>query len=275
MDRSTRVGDPFVAMQAIVKGNRAGIWTALPAILQSYDPAKRTCTAQPAIQAQVLSQQGQWTFINLPICVDCPVMFPAGGGFSLTFPLAAGDEGLLVFSSRCIDSWWQNGGVQNQLDLRMHDLSDGFFIPGAFSQPRLADVPAASTDSVRLTANDGETYVELAEGQIVNVVAPGGLNVTGNMLVRGNVSTEAYGGSQGNMSIAGGSVVTGDLEIQGDTLLDGALDVTGDIATNANIIGQGNLSMTGTVTCFFGTGLFVTLHNHRHAANNVPPTPGF
>ena len=33
------------------------------------------------------------------------MVFPGGGGFALTFPVAAGDECLVVFASRCIDDY--------------------------------------------------------------------------------------------------------------------------------------------------------------------------
>ena len=64
-----------------------------------------------------------------------PVVFPGGGGFALTFPVAAGDECLVVFASRCIDAWWQSGGVGEPMEPRMHDLSDGFALIGVRSQP--------------------------------------------------------------------------------------------------------------------------------------------
>ncbi len=37
---------------------------------------------------------------------------------------APGDEGLLHFSERSIDNWWSRGGVQEQCEMRMLDLSD-------------------------------------------------------------------------------------------------------------------------------------------------------
>ena len=75
------------------------------------------------------------------------MVFPGGGGWSITFPVSKGDEALVVFASRCIDDWWQSGGVGIQPDLRMHDLSDGFAIIGPRSQPRKLN-PAISTIAV-------------------------------------------------------------------------------------------------------------------------------
>src|SRR5271155_5094227 len=110
MDRRERMGSLLVAHKAAQDGFEADLWTALPALVVSYDATKLTVSAQPTIQSQVRPPGGTWVTAPLPPCLDCPVVFPGGGGFTLTFPVAAGDEGLLVFASRCIDAWWQSGG---------------------------------------------------------------------------------------------------------------------------------------------------------------------
>jgi hypothetical protein len=99
-------------------------------------------------------------------------MFPGGGNFTLTFPLIANDEGLLVFSARCIDSWWQSGGIQTQAELRMHDLSDGFFIPtGGMSQPNIpGNINATATE---LRTKDGNNFVHLEPGKVILSVGSG------------------------------------------------------------------------------------------------------
>lgn len=181
MDRRERFGDTLVAIRAALQDFQSGVWTAMPATLQKFTASEMTCEAQPAIQYQSLGPKGIWTTQNMPLCVDCPVVFPGGSAFLLTFPLAVGDEGLLVFASRCIDSWWAQGGVQGQAELRMHDLSDGFFIPGCFSKP---NAPSnVSTSTVQLRNKTGDQYLELDPGTgRCNVVATGGLWVNGVMV---------------------------------------------------------------------------------------------
>jgi Phage protein Gp138 N-terminal domain len=178
MDRRERASNPTADIRAAHAGFQSTLWTALPAIVQSYDAAALTVEAQPTIQFQSLGPTGVWTTQNMPLCVDCPVVIPWAGGFGLTLPIASGDEGLLVFASRCIDSWWAQGGVQGQAELRMHDLSDGFFVPGCFSQPNV--LPNASTTKPQLRNKAGTLLVELdpATSQC-NVLAAGGLWVNG------------------------------------------------------------------------------------------------
>jgi hypothetical protein len=171
MDRRERMNDPLVALQAALKGWQADVWTALPGIIQSFDSAKMTCVVQPSIQAQVRDKAGKWTNTTLPVLVDCPVIFPAGGGYALTLPLTKDDECLVVFSSRCIDAVYQQGGVQPQAEFRMHDLSDGFAIPGWFSQPRV--IENISTTKAELRTADGELAVSIDKTTgIVTVKAP-------------------------------------------------------------------------------------------------------
>src|SRR5581483_1614254 len=121
MDRRERIptsgtNADLIAIKAALKANQANIWTTLPASVNSFNANKLTVEAQPTIQAQIHQPDGTWVDTTLPLCVDCPVMYPGGGGFTLTFPLVKGDEGLLIFSARCIDSWWQSGGVQTQAE---------------------------------------------------------------------------------------------------------------------------------------------------------------
>lgn len=234
------MGDLEVAIRAALGGFQANLWTALPGIIHSFNAAALTVEAQPSIQAQQRLPNGTWQTVNLPLCVDCPVIFPGGGGFYLTAPLASGDEGLIVFASRCIDAWWQQGGVQTQAELRMHDLSDGFFIPGAFSQPRV--LPSVSTTSAQLRNQAGDTYVEIAGGQIVNIVAPGGVKITGNVEVTGTLKAD-------------------ELE-------------TGESGLNIT----GNITATGSITAGQGGGDQVGLQTHEHPTAGTgapsPPTPG-
>ena len=102
----------------------------MPAVIVDFDPVAMTCSAQPAIRARVTAPSGGQQHMPLPLLLDCPVYFPSGGNCTLTFPVKPGDECLVVFASRCIDAWWQSGGVQDQAEMRMHDLSDGFVFVG-------------------------------------------------------------------------------------------------------------------------------------------------
>ena len=181
-----RADDFEAATRAAVRERQAAMWTALPATVVSYDPTKQTVSAQPTIQGYPPTADGVGDPANMPVCPDCPVVFPKGGGYAMTFPLNPGDEGVLVFMSRCMDAWWQSGGVQPQAEMRMHDLSDGVFIPGVTSQPmKLANV---YTGGMEMRTTDGSMHVRLSPSGI-DVL--GNLTVTGTVAATGNVTSQA------------------------------------------------------------------------------------
>lgn len=252
------MNDLQVAIQAALEGFQPKLWTALPAFVvptegggSSFDPAKLTVSAQPTVQAQVRTPGGSWVNVTLPLCLDCPVMFQGGGGFVLTFPLDANDEGLLIFSARCIDAWWQQGGVQPQAELRMHDLSDGFFLPLCFSNSKVPT--GVSTTTAQLRSVDGESYVELAGGHIVNIVAPGGVKVTGNMEVTGTLKADELETGEAGLNVAGNITATGNI-----TASENVVATAGNVtATAGDVVASGGITLkthlTSGVTAGAGT----------------------
>ena len=156
MKRLENLNDLEAAIGAALRGALAQTWTAMPAIIGDFDPVAMTCTAQPAIRARITTPEGREQNATLPLLVDCPVYFPSGGNCTLTFPVKPGDECLVVFASRCIDAWWQSGKVQNQAEVRMHDLSDGFVYVGVRSQPRV--LPAVSTRATPVSYTHLDVY---------------------------------------------------------------------------------------------------------------------
>lgn len=177
--------------QAIMSAMRV----SMPGIIQSFDPDAVTAVVQPAIKGAEKDESGAEVSVNLPLLVDVPVLFPRGGGCTLTFPVEAGDECLVIFADRCIDFWWQSGGIQEPVDERMHDLSDAFCIVGPQSQAK--KISGISTSAVELRSDDGETKLSLnpASGSI-NGTAPGGFNLNGLKIL-----------SDGRLQLVDGSIV--------------------------------------------------------------------
>ena len=132
----TRSGDLSATLSSEREITKEQIKVAMPGIIQSFDPESVTAVVQPGIRCVQRDNDGATITSEYPQLVDVPVIFPRGGGCTLTFPVKPGDECLLVFSDRCIDFWWQNGGVQEAVDPRLHDLSDAFAIVGPQSQAR-------------------------------------------------------------------------------------------------------------------------------------------
>jgi hypothetical protein len=168
----SQIGGEQQMIKAISDSIAAGLRVALPGIIHSFNPNTMTCVVQPAIKGQI---NGASTILK-PL-VDVPVIFPRGGGVTLTFPVAAGDECLVIFADRCIDFWWQSGGVQEPVSGRMHHLADAFAIVGPQSQAK--KISGISTTTAQFRSDDGLAYLEInPTTHAMNIVAPGGLNVT-------------------------------------------------------------------------------------------------
>lgn len=136
------------------------IRVGMPCEVVSFDPDKQTVTVQPLIREKVINRQdGSINWVQLPQLVDVPVAFPQGGPFCLTMPIKPGDEVKVSFLDTCIDGWWASGGIQNWMDRRRHDLSDGICEVGINSQPNV--IPNISETAAELRSKDGNVKVSL------------------------------------------------------------------------------------------------------------------
>ena len=218
MDRRERYSDLEEGLRIALEGQQGKLWTALPGTVVAFDPVRQTCNVQPVLSVNIRQQDGTFKPLNLPMLLDCPIQFASGGGVTLTFPIAVNDEVLVVFASRCIDSWWAQGGniTQGGLqpvqpELRMHDLSDGFVLPGIKSQPNKFTI---STTAAQLRTNDGGAYLELnptskeikveTSGNLTAIVAGNtSLTTTGTTLIKSTGAVTIESGASVEMKKTG------------------------------------------------------------------------
>lgn len=180
-----------------------GLRVASPGIIESFNPANQTAVVQLAIREKI-NINGSLEWAEIPPLPDVPVVVLGGGGYSITFPISAGDECLVVFGDNCMDAWWQSGGVQNQVDKRRHDLSDGYAIVGLRSLSRSI---GGYSGTLQLRNDVGTAHVEIA-GNDINLV---GANVTVSASGSFNVNADSYSVTSKHSSINGG----------GTTVIDG------------------------------------------------------
>jgi hypothetical protein len=187
MDRRERKTTQEEVLRTAFQGMQSRIWTALVGVVQSYNVTLQTVIVQPAVNGKELQPDGSWTATQMPLLLDCPVLFQGGGGVTLTFPIKPGDECLVILSSRCIDTWYAQGFAgggstskpnpkNDPPEYRMHNLSDGFALVGVKSVPH-----ALTVDPVNacLMSNDGGAYFKLnPTTHAITALAPGGFNVT-------------------------------------------------------------------------------------------------
>lgn len=173
---SERINSPEEFYRRMLDNFSNNLRVSIPAIIQEFDPVTQTVTVQPAIRERIMGDNLEPEWVELPMFLDVPVVLPRAGGFVLTMPIQKGDECLVVFSDMCIDAWFSNGGVQNQMEKRRHDLSDAFAIIGAWSQPN--KIPSYSTTDAQLRQVNGTSYI--------------GLGADGTVTIKGKNATQSW-----------------------------------------------------------------------------------
>ena len=202
----SQIGGEQQTAQAIADSVSTQMRVAMPGIIQSFDPDAVTCTVEVALRGIV----GDGSTELKPL-VDVPVIFPRGGGCTLTFPVKEGDECLLIFADRCIDFWWQSGGVQETVDPRQHDLSDAFAIVGPQSQAQ--KISCISTSAAQLRTDDGSAKLTATAEGGTTITSPT-ITLNGNVTINGNLS-QGMGESGGTATMLGPVTVTNDVTASG------------------------------------------------------------
>ena len=160
--------------------------------IQSFDSTTQTAKAT-IVYKKVFSKRNALTgiynneLIDYPILLDCPVIFLGGGLASLTFPITAGDECLVLFNDRDIDNWYKGGSGTGPATARLHSMADGLIIVGVRSLATA--LTGFDTDSVTLrygTANKVQVFTDkivLSIGSILTLE----INATGKFKVTGSL----------------------------------------------------------------------------------------
>ena len=168
--------DPEIRYDGLASGVRfaltewtKGLNTCLPGIVHAYDAATRRATVQPAID--ILTTDGRT--IPRPLVANVPVVTPAGGGWSVSLPLATGDPVLLVFSQRGLTGFKRAHERAAPDADRLMAMADCIAIPG-FGPISLTEV---SSDGIVLQSNDGAEYIAVEPGG-VHIKTTGELTLT-------------------------------------------------------------------------------------------------
>lgn len=150
------------------------VHTSMPGRVESYDASKQTADVRPLLRTSYLGEDGEPVEASLPVLVNVPVKWPAGGGFRLAFVLSPGDPVAIFFAEGSLDAWQAVGGEQSGAGRRFH-VADAFCSPGLHSDAQAlvgVDVPTIGHSSgpgivftasgVQLGARSGSPATEAA-----------------------------------------------------------------------------------------------------------------
>lgn len=165
----------------VVRKTAQEIRVAMPAIVESFDPATRLARVR-LIQSD-RTQDG--LTIEQPVITDVPVFMPGG---AVSFPVKPGDEGMVHFADQDIGGWAVDGDTSGPDTGRRHSLTDAMFTPG---------VGRGSVDADNVVISFGGATITLSPGGAVTISAPGGLAITGPSVTHNGVNigdTHVHGG---------------------------------------------------------------------------------
>lgn len=232
------------------------MWTAMPGIVQKVTPDVMTCEVQPCIMGRIEDQNGEVQHVPLPVLLDVPLVFPRAGGWHVHCPVKEGDEVLIIFASRCIDAWWQNGGVQQAMEVRMHDLSDGFALPGIYSNSEAAKVQGGLDTKAFIIRDDAkENYIEITDEGALTVLHQKNLTWTAKgekaaVTIEGDTTLLVKGKTDATLEQDCTLLIKGkaDATIEGESTLTckAAVTVTCDADVTASIQGSMKATVQGS-----------------------------
>ena len=134
---------------------------SMPARIVSFDAA--TKTAQVEIMLKMVDEDD--APVDYPPLTDCPCVFTRGGGFHVVHPYKAGDNGVVLFSDRCLDGWFESGQAAVPMDYRIHSMSDAYFIGGA---DNMTDVSPIIPDAMFIGKDDNSAGLQInGDGSVI------------------------------------------------------------------------------------------------------------
>ena len=167
-DGYPNLGELLLEAADLVKGQ---ISVRLPAEVLSQNPETLRIDCRIAVKAFTKDPiTDDLVPFEFPDLKDVPVAYPGGGGYTITWPLAAGDTVFLDVCDRSIEEWRDGDTVPiTPADSRRFSLADAVAYPGGRrdSSPVLASgrAPGALVvdgSDIRLGGSTAAAFVALA-----------------------------------------------------------------------------------------------------------------
>lgn len=131
--------------------------------IESFNAQDQTCEVSIVYSKTIYRESPTGGFrkeqVQYPILLDCPIVSMYGGNAGLTFPIAQGDECIVMFNDRDIDNWFSGKNSGTLRTNRLHSLSDGFALVGV----RSLNNSLSDYDSERAVFFNEQTKILLGE----------------------------------------------------------------------------------------------------------------
>jgi hypothetical protein len=115
----------YQVLREVVESRLFDVHTALPGVVDKYDPAAKTADIKPSLMRKYKDSG----VTELPILIGVPICYFQTSNSIISVPLKQGDDVLILFSERSLDVWKSKEGLVSPGDPRKHHLSDAVAIP--------------------------------------------------------------------------------------------------------------------------------------------------
>lgn len=152
-------------VQAYGESIKSTMYHTLPGVVKAYYASDGTADVQPAVNdVRFDPDTDERVSEAFPIIPKVKIKYPGGGGFSITFPLQAGDKVTLLAYDLDPTVHQATGNVEDPQDVRRHGGTYWLCMPGDLTDA--APVPTAgqiTIDGPGITLGKGATdFVALA-----------------------------------------------------------------------------------------------------------------
>lgn len=266
-------------IKKIIYQEGLGLGVAIPAIVDSFDPATQMIEATPVIRRRTRDADGSLSLEDRPRQIKIPACMPFVRtlGFSITMPLQPGDQVMLVIQDRGIDNWQETGEISDPPDLdevRAHQYTDAIYVIGPIDlETPIVDYQIDSIeirneardcamqlwdDHVQIrapllnkttwtTGGSIESFapINIKESALIDIEHTAGVDITET--AGSDISSTAVGGKISRNSAAGHDTTTllNITEDAGTSIeMDAGTFVTIDAGTTITIDGTGKVTVT-------------------------------
>lgn len=182
-----------------------------------------------------------WAQIRAKVCYCSPYD---------TFPINKGDECLLLFSDREIESWFINGNTNPAKHSRMHDETDCIAVFGLRSLPNMIQI---LEDARHIFYGGSDIQIKTAD------IISNTQNLTINAETSAQLNTADY-------TLSASNSITADTQTA--ELTADSFNITSDVNITGNTVQTGSITADGLSDTTAASGIFLSQDNKTITVTN-------
>lgn len=139
------------------------------ATINSFDPDTQTVSATINYKRTYFRKDSNGSYVPqlvaYPPLIDVPVLIVGGGTGNLTFPIAKGDQCLILFNDRDMSNWFAGSNGGPVASNRLHSMADGIALIGLHSKSN----PIEDYDPDRTVLSQATAKVALDDDSLIEI----------------------------------------------------------------------------------------------------------